>query len=51
MRKRKQILSLIAVVTAVIQLLVPVHASANVIFEPDNGFYRRHSEECALGGS
>lgn len=44
--QRKRILSLIAVVTAVIQLLVPVHASANVIFEPDNGFYRRHSEEC-----
>lgn len=44
--QRKQILSLIAVVIAVIQLLVPVHASANVIFEPDNGFYRRHSEEC-----
>ena len=46
--KRKAFLRrVMSVCIAVFVLENPLSVSADVIFEPDNGFYGRHSDECA----
>ena len=46
--KRKVILKMVMFVCIAVFVLVhPLSASADVIFEPENNFYERHSDECS----
>ena len=46
--KRKAILKMVMLVCIAVFVLVhPLSASADVIFEPENNFYERHSDECS----
>lgn len=46
--KRKVILKMVMLVCIAVFVLVhPLSASADVIFEPENNFYERHSDECS----
>ena len=42
----KRLLKRLCFILAVFVLLLPVRAYADIIFEPDDDFYRQHSDEC-----